>query len=332
MTASGVRPEWSVVRRFSIASGIACCAMMSACATTRAANAPVGLAGVQNVVSDRLVFGQSIPGGGMVSDTAWAAFLRDVITPRFPSGLTVWHADGQWLDSRGATEHESTIVVELLHVRGDPADSVFAAIASAYVERFHQDAVLRITSDAKTQLYESSRSKDRAALEKCEKSFARRVTAPISDSAMLGDYDLRMVAEDASLSGESVVGRLELHRIDSTYAARVDTTRRDTRGEIAMFYNTFYEPVVGTAAIDLQLVGARTTGNLGSTDAAAPGAFLQRSQPVLQLGGLPVAFDGAGTGLLIIGGDPVGFWGTWSSWIAIANSRTHGRFCAIRRA
>src|SRR3954465_12817319 len=61
-----------------------------------------------DTVADRLYFGRSIPGGGGVPDDDWTAFLRDVVTPRFPSGLSVWRADGQWLDSQGTLEHEQT--------------------------------------------------------------------------------------------------------------------------------------------------------------------------------------------------------------------------------
>lgn len=52
------------------------------------------------MVADRLFLGRQIPGGGMVSDADWTAFLAEVVTPRFPEGLTVWRAEGQWLDEQ----------------------------------------------------------------------------------------------------------------------------------------------------------------------------------------------------------------------------------------
>jgi hypothetical protein len=138
---------------------IAALALMgaSACATGARgpAVAPVQLAGVQNVIDDKLVFGRSIPGGGTVSDSAWDSFMSEIVTPGFPAGLTVWHAQGQWLDPRGTTVHEAVVIVEVVHPAGEPADSVFARIANAYRQRFHQDAVLRVTSTARTELYES---------------------------------------------------------------------------------------------------------------------------------------------------------------------------------
>lgn len=138
---------------FGIAFALTACAS----ATTRqdVATAPP-LSGKQTLVADRLVFGQSIPGGGHVADAAWKAFLREVVTPSFPAGLTVWHAEGQWLDPRGDVVREHVIVVEVFHRQGAPADSVFSRIAAEYRHRFHQDAVLRTTFEARTQLYEGS--------------------------------------------------------------------------------------------------------------------------------------------------------------------------------
>ncbi|MEP6573178.1 MAG: DUF3574 domain-containing protein [Gemmatimonadota bacterium] len=112
------------------------------------------LPGVETLIDDRLLFGQSIPGGGQVPDTGWTSFLRDVITPVFPAGLTVWHAEGQWLDPRGTLVREPVIVVQVFHPRGSPGDSVFARIANTYRSRFHQDAVLRATFEVQTRLYE----------------------------------------------------------------------------------------------------------------------------------------------------------------------------------
>jgi hypothetical protein len=95
-------------------------------------------------VSDRLYFGRSIPGGGAVSEAEWTGFLRDVVTPRFPAGLTVWRAQGQWRDSAGVIVQERSFVLELIH----PADARFDAsvdeIIAEYKRRFRQEAVLRV--------------------------------------------------------------------------------------------------------------------------------------------------------------------------------------------
>ncbi|HEX8245853.1 MAG TPA: DUF3574 domain-containing protein [Longimicrobium sp.] len=107
-----------------------------------------------DTVADRLFFGRSIPGGGTVSDDEWAAFLRDVVTPKFPDGLSVWRADGQWLDSRGTLEHEQTMVVEVIHPASAQVDDALRQIADEYKRRFRQDAVMRITTPARMRFYE----------------------------------------------------------------------------------------------------------------------------------------------------------------------------------
>jgi hypothetical protein len=105
-------------------------------------------------VADRLFLGREIPGGGIVSDEEWTTFLAEVVTPRFPEGLTIWRADGQWLDAQGLTVKEPVMVIEVLHPRGAVADAAIAEIASEYRRRFRQEAVLRVTVDAEMRLLE----------------------------------------------------------------------------------------------------------------------------------------------------------------------------------
>lgn len=110
-----------------------------------------------NFVSDRLFFGRNIPGGGMVSDSAWAAFLAENITPHFPDGLTVWNAQGQWTDyATRKLERENVTVVEILHPVNAADDSIFAVIAESYRARFRQDAVLRSTGPVRMQVYDAN--------------------------------------------------------------------------------------------------------------------------------------------------------------------------------
>lgn len=106
------------------------------------------------LVADRLFFGRAIPGGGFVSEEEWAMFLHDVVTPRFPEGLTIWRAYGQWTDSRGQLIRESVLVLEVLHPPGPRVDSSLAAIARQYKGRFHQGSVLRVSTPAVGHFYE----------------------------------------------------------------------------------------------------------------------------------------------------------------------------------
>ena len=100
-------------------------------------------AGDQSMVRDTLYFGRNRPNGGMVREPQWRRFLNEIITPRFPDGLTVVKATGQWRNANGQIEREASEVVTVLH-SGDPtARSKISEIIAEYTQRFDQEAVLR---------------------------------------------------------------------------------------------------------------------------------------------------------------------------------------------
>jgi hypothetical protein len=132
----------------------ACLLALAACAGSRDGAALSTEPAVRTMVADRLIFGRSIPDGDLVSEEQWEAFLEEVVTPRFPEGLTVWRAEGQWSDPQGTLVEEPVIVIEIVHPASAWADSAMAAIAGEYRRRFRQDAVLRVTTDARVHLFE----------------------------------------------------------------------------------------------------------------------------------------------------------------------------------
>jgi hypothetical protein len=93
-------------------------------------------------VAFTLFFGESIPGGGEITEQNWQAFLNDVVTPIVPNGYTVLNAEGAWMNPRThQTTREKTKV--LLVVLPESAGSVAAInqIRAAYQVRFHQQLV-----------------------------------------------------------------------------------------------------------------------------------------------------------------------------------------------
>jgi hypothetical protein len=121
----------------------------SACAPPRPPAGPAAASGAAADtawVSDVLYFGRSIPGGGSVADAEWEAFLREVVTPLFPDGLTVWEAHGQWRGVDGQVAREDSRVVQVVHRPSGVADSALARIAAEYRRRFRQESVLRVRS------------------------------------------------------------------------------------------------------------------------------------------------------------------------------------------
>ena len=100
-------------------------------------------AGDQSMVRDTLYFGRNRPNGGTVREAEWRQFLNEIITPRFPEGLTVVKATGQWRNANGQIEREGSEVVTVLHA-GDPtARGKISEIMAEYRRRFDQEAVLR---------------------------------------------------------------------------------------------------------------------------------------------------------------------------------------------
>ena len=103
------------------------------------------------LVRDVVYFGRNRPGGGSVSETEWQAFLDEVVTPRFPAGLTVVSAHGQWRGRGGGVEREDAEVLTVFHAGDAAASRAVAEIAGEYKRRFQQEAVLRERSPACTR-------------------------------------------------------------------------------------------------------------------------------------------------------------------------------------
>lgn len=103
----------------------------------------------EDVVVEQLFFGRNLYGMQVVSDSAWSNFLSEVVTPRFPGGLTVFQASGQWRGADGKIEREASFVLELVHAPSAAADSNIVFIISEYKRRFQQEAVLRVVIPAK---------------------------------------------------------------------------------------------------------------------------------------------------------------------------------------
>jgi hypothetical protein len=91
------------------------------------------------VVAD-LLFGRNIGGRLGVTEKRWSQFLATEITPRFPDGLTVVDAAGQWRDAeKNRIVREPSKLVTIIM----PADAQekLDAIVDAYKRRFRQQSV-----------------------------------------------------------------------------------------------------------------------------------------------------------------------------------------------
>ena len=134
------------LRRFPAAAALALLAL--AAAPALAADAPPCPPGTEQFAEYRLFFGRSLGGAEVVSDEDWRAFLAEEITPRFPDGLTVLDAAGQWQDGSGAIVRERTKLLLVLAEPGAAAMRRTDEIAAAYKRAFGQSSVLRVVTPA----------------------------------------------------------------------------------------------------------------------------------------------------------------------------------------
>lgn len=103
------------------------------------------------VLADRLFCGLSIPGGGEVSEAEWRAFVAEEVTPRFPDGLTLWRAEGQWRGADGVIAREPVLIIEIVHEHDLRIDRKIVEIGEAFKKRFRQESVLRVTMPARME-------------------------------------------------------------------------------------------------------------------------------------------------------------------------------------
>ena len=126
-----------------IRAGAVLAILVLAMAPASRAGTPSCPAGFEEFTEYRLFFGRSRGDVEVVSDMAWRGFLTAEITPRFPDGLTVLDAAGQWCDGSGAIMRERTKQVIVLAKPGAAEVRHTVEIAEAYKRSFGQEAVLR---------------------------------------------------------------------------------------------------------------------------------------------------------------------------------------------
>ena len=90
----------------------------------------------------QLMFGRNIEGKGTVSDAQWSDFLGKEVTSRFPDGLSVFKASGQWRDTdTKQIVHEPSFIVMILAPNSPDTLTRLSEIRTAYKTRFHQQSV-----------------------------------------------------------------------------------------------------------------------------------------------------------------------------------------------
>lgn len=103
----------------------------------------------QRMLVAELFFGRNIRGRRPLTDAEWAAFARDVITPSFPDGFTVFDANGQWRNPEtAAILRDPTKVLLVAAKRAPDLAGRLSSVIEAYKARFRQQSVGIITRDS----------------------------------------------------------------------------------------------------------------------------------------------------------------------------------------
>ena len=95
-------------------------------------------------VRTELFFGTARPDGSAVTEAEWNAFLDEEITPRFPDGLTVFSAYGQYREDDQIIQEDTQVLI-ILYPSETAAESsaLLEEIRDEYEQQFEQSSVLR---------------------------------------------------------------------------------------------------------------------------------------------------------------------------------------------
>ncbi|MDP3174787.1 MAG: DUF3574 domain-containing protein [Phenylobacterium sp.] len=122
-------------------------ALLGGCASVDMPEQPACPVGQEPMRMAQMFFGRNIGDQPGVTDEAFAKFVDEELTPRFPDGLTILEGGGQWRGSENKLIREAAkIVLIVLPSRGDVSAKVEAA-RSAYKTKFKQDSVLLLTQE-----------------------------------------------------------------------------------------------------------------------------------------------------------------------------------------
>lgn len=93
--------------------------------------------------------GRAAPSDDGVSEAQWRRFLDEEVSPRFPDGLSVLEAYGQWRNpSQPAPERLRSKVLVILHEDSPAARQRLDEIRTAWKQRTHDRSVLLVTAPA----------------------------------------------------------------------------------------------------------------------------------------------------------------------------------------
>ena len=128
---------WAVWKSSTIvASALVAAALLAAAAHAEGCAAPASA-----MSQVEMYFGSSVKGLPFVTEEAWSQFLASEVTPKFPDGLTVFDAHGQWRSDDGKIYREETHVLLILYKADATTEEKIEAIRDAYKKQFQQEGL-----------------------------------------------------------------------------------------------------------------------------------------------------------------------------------------------
>jgi hypothetical protein len=119
-----------------VAAALSC--LLAAAARAQPSECPLGKP--QQIAE--LMFGRKIGDRIAVSEARFATFVDREITPRFPDGLSIIAASGQWRDAKlNRIVREPSKLVQIVLPGKDEDQQHLDEIAAAYKIRFRQQSV-----------------------------------------------------------------------------------------------------------------------------------------------------------------------------------------------
>ena len=82
---------------------------------------------------------------GAIPLPAWNKYLAEVVTPRFPDGLSWFDLNGQWLGRSGKVSRLPSRVLVILHEPSLDKDRKVDEARKAFTTQFDQQSVLRVS-------------------------------------------------------------------------------------------------------------------------------------------------------------------------------------------
>jgi len=97
-----------------------------------------------------LYFGQTKPGGGVITEAEWRNFREDQIARVFKEGSTIISSIGSWYDPEShKLITEPSYVVVYFYKRSSQISQQIDSLRNWYKARFQQQSVLRVDKKVK---------------------------------------------------------------------------------------------------------------------------------------------------------------------------------------